>query len=58
MTLSFNVCNDTKLRYEKDGRTFLQNRRYAKIVTVSYLGLSALLRVFGTKLCAIDRNYP
>ena len=53
---------NTKLRFEKDGRTFyttedIQNMCYS-VFTVSYLGLSALLRVFGTKLYAIDRNYP
>ena len=55
------MCNKHKLRFEKDGRTFLQNRRYNKyvlFVPVSYLGLSALLQVFGTKLCAVDRDYP
>ena len=44
--IPLNVCNNTKLRFEKDGHTFLQNRRYTKyvlFVTVSYLGLSALL---------------
>ena len=43
------------------GHTFLQNRRYTKyvlFVSVSYLGLTALLRVFGSKLCAIGRYYP
>ena len=53
-----NVCNNTKLHFEKVGRTFLQNRRYVLFVPVTYLVLSALLRVFGTKLCAINRNYP
>ena len=59
--IPLNVCNNTKLCCEKDGCTLLQNRRctkYVLFVPVSYLALSALLQVFGTKLCAIDRNYP